>query len=125
MQEKILNEIGKKAEEKVKGKNKTANTRQKNKQTNVSKPLKNTILSQISSECSLERIYASAGSYLPGGIRSGRGIMVRGVKESSIRRFNTLRNEPLSASRDIPEMSVRPFLFIDYMLCHVSLHQIV
>ena len=48
--------------------------------------------------------------YVPVGIRSGRGLMTRGGRESSINRFKTLLNDPLSPSNEIAEESVRPFL---------------
>ena len=68
--------------------------------------------------------------YLPIGMRSGRGVMIRGGRESSINRFKTLRNDPLSPSSKIAEESVRPFLCMHVcmyvcmyvcMLCYVML----
>ena len=52
-------------------------------------------------------------------------MMIRGGKESSINRFKTLRNDPLSPSSEIAEESVRPFLCMHVcmyiMLCYVML----
>jgi hypothetical protein len=65
--------------------------------------------------------------YLPIGMRSGRGVMIRGGRESSINRFKTLRNDPLSPSSDIAEESVRPFLcMLSYvMLCYIMLYYLM